>query len=99
MWYLIITLAGSNGNGVAAVVIPDKYPTEQACKDAGRYTSSSKCIPAPQIKLADDNRYERAKIEYCLIHPDGSLAKEICTPDMYPGYYCGQHPEKCKIKE
>lgn len=51
MWYLVLVFGGYNDRGMAAVVIPDKYPTEQACRVAAKGEANFKCIPAPKSDL------------------------------------------------
>lgn len=51
MWYLVLYITGAYAPAMA--IIPEKYPTEQACHDAanGKVWSekwSHGCIPAPQ---------------------------------------------------
>jgi len=54
MYWLVLIIASSGyGNSSAAmIVIPEKYPTELACKDAGRGMSLIKyeCIKASAAK-------------------------------------------------
>lgn len=77
MFFLILHYGSSSINAMA--VMPQSYPKEQCEKLAAGYSGmQGKCIPAPVAKIADDYRYERAKIEYCLAYPEGSLAKEYC---------------------
>ena len=51
MWYLILVLCGSN-----FIQIPEKYPTEQSCRDAAEVWIASNiskhistCVPAPKL--------------------------------------------------
>lgn len=50
MFYLILYYT-------SVVVIPEKYPTEEACKQAGIVWVNKQfiCIPAPKYGLADKN--------------------------------------------
>ena len=63
MWYLVLYIIGNNYAPYGAMsIIPEKYPTEQSCKDAastwrlsdqqnGRETY--KCIKAPTPEYVD----------------------------------------------
>ena len=85
MYWLILMLTSNYPAPYGAiVVIPEKYPTEQSCKEAGKSWLPNKfeCIKTPVAvelsKPCDD--------------PTGTCKLELPT-----GYYCGQYPEKCRI--
>jgi hypothetical protein len=49
MFYLVLAIGGSVSDAKSAILIPEKYSTEQACKEAGKASPlGSVCIRAPK---------------------------------------------------
>jgi len=85
MYWLVLWLSSSTYTApTAMVIIPEKYPTEQVCKEAGKSWLPNKfeCIKtAVAVELSKP-----------CVDPSGTCKLELPT-----GYYCGQYPERCMI--
>lgn len=77
MFYLVLMILGQ---GSAISVIPQQYPTEDACKEAGsKWNWGYRCIPAPVIQPNVGNTAIDGKGGYyCGQYPDKcEIGKDI----------------------
>lgn len=48
MWYMVLYILGQ---GSSTAIIPEKYPTEEACSQAAKpWDDQFRCIKAPDVK-------------------------------------------------
>jgi hypothetical protein len=89
-WLVLYIASGYPAPSAAIAILPEKYPTEQACKEAAKSWSPNKaeCIPAPvAVTLSKPCDNPNGICPLPQYDSQGNL-----KVNPYPGYYCGQYP-------